>query len=241
MMREPSFTVNRRPVAEDYAPINPDRDEFDSRLQTVKPRKPIDTGAAAASSSHSQYGSSSSSGKPGPFVCQFQAKYQRNSLNRFRELDASLRNDVFPHLQGELPSPAEVEHWFWEGFASENEGRVLYCSGTAHTRTRTRCTHPLRPQPQCTRTHRRCMHPLLPLTLNPTPLPFLNAHRPRRHRVWQRVRDAQMVATAAGRGRARLVAVCELCDPWREHAHAVSAPRTHTHTHHRHRTQHTRQ
>ena len=144
MMREPSFTVNRRPVAEDYAPINPDRDEFDSRLQTVKPRKPIDTGAAAASSSHGQYNSSSNSnGKPGPFVCQFQAKYQRNSLNRFRELDASLRNDVFPHLQGELPSPAEVEHWFWEGFASENEGRVLYCSGAAHTRTRMHaCTHP---------------------------------------------------------------------------------------------------
>ena len=159
MMREPSFTVNRRPVAEDYAPINPDRDEFDSRLQTVKPRKPIDTGAAAASSSHGQYNSSSNSnGKPGPFVCQFQAKYQRNSLNRFRELDASLRNDVFPHLQGELPSPAEVEHWFWEGFASENEGRVLYCSGT-HT-----CMH------ACTHAHTEEHAPHSSFPLHSTPL-----------------------------------------------------------------------
>ena len=170
MKREPSFTVNRRPVAEDYAPINPDRDEFDSRLQTVKPRKPIiDTGAAAASSSHGQY--NSSSGKPGPFVCQFQAKYQRNSLNRFRELDASLRNDVFPHLQGELPSPAEVEHWFWEGFASENEGRVLYCSGTAHTRTR---MHAHTPPPSTTmHAHTPKMHAPTPspYTQNPTPLP----------------------------------------------------------------------
>ena len=199
MMREPSFTVSRRPVAEDYAPINPDKDEFDSRLQTVKPRKPIESGAAAASSSHGQYGSSSNSGKPGPFVCQFQAKYQRNSLNRFRELDASLRNDVFPHLQGELPSPAEVEHWFWEGFASENEGRCSTAQ-VQHIHAHA-CMRAHTPPPSTTmhaRTHQRCMHPLLPLTRKTPLLSLAERAQTRRHRVWQQVRDAQMVATAAG-------------------------------------------
>jgi len=49
-------------------------------------------------------------------------------------MDLKLREEVFPHLEGSVPSVEQVEAWFWERLASQTEARILYCSdieGTA--------------------------------------------------------------------------------------------------------------
>ena len=101
---------------EEYQPITDDNDFF-ARLQTVKARR------AAPGQPHCT-----------PFTCSFVPRYAKYTIAQLRELDAALREEVWPELGGALPAAEDVEAWFWEGLASEAEARILYSSdleGTA--------------------------------------------------------------------------------------------------------------
>ena len=91
----------------------------------------------------------SGGGRPAGFICAFTPQYARYSLRQFKELDLRFRRDVFPDATDEAPPPAEeVEQWFWHGFASEGDGKVLYCSdldGTAFPHAGKYGEHPWSP------------------------------------------------------------------------------------------------
>jgi hypothetical protein len=138
--------LGRRPSAADYTPIGPE-DSFEARLQAIKARPAVEVGGPAAGS------------RAGPFICSFTHKYARYSLEQYKALDAQLRATCFAPVAADgagagtgtteaecpPPSPEQVEQWFWDGLASESEGRILYCSdldGTAFPRTGTYGAHP---------------------------------------------------------------------------------------------------